>query len=234
MQKTRRFIFPDPRGADATGLVAVTRELDAELLLSAYAQGIFPWTVDPVRWYSPDPRAIFLRDRVRLPRRLGRLMRKENLRVTCDQAFTEVMRACAASHAEEGVWISEPFVRAYGELHEQGFAHSVEVWQDDRLVGGLYGVQLAGLFAGESMFYRVPNASKVAFAHLIGVLDELGNVLLDAQVLNEHTHRLGAVCVRRDDYLALLALALRTPARGAGAPWPKDPPPPPTNVHRED
>jgi leucyl/phenylalanyl-tRNA---protein transferase len=234
MGKTRPFEFPDPRDADADGVVAVTDTLDADLLLAAYSRGIFPWSEHPVRWYSPDPRAIFLRDRVHLPRRIGRLMRKERLTVTCDEAFTDVMRACAAAHADEGEWISDGFVRAYSDLHARGFAHSIEVWQEGALVGGLYGVQLGGLYAGESMFYRVSNASKIAFAHLVGVLDSIGTVLIDAQVLNAHTRRLGAVCVRRDDYLRLLAYALRVPTRLAHGRWPKDPPPPPTNPAHED
>jgi leucyl/phenylalanyl-tRNA--protein transferase len=218
--------FPDPRRADARGLVAVTERLDVDLLLEAYGRGIFPWSEHPVRWFSPDPRAVFLRDQLILPRKLDKLMRLGDFRVTLDTAFAEVMQACQSEHAHEGVWISGGFLRAYGELHALGFAHSVEVWQGEALVGGLYGIQLGGLFAGESMFHRVDNASKVAFAHLIGQLDVVGTQLIDAQVLNPHTERLGAVEISRDDYLTRLEHVLPLRCRFAGAKWPAEPPAP--------
>ena len=230
----QRPVFPDPRGADATGLVAVTQRLDVDLLLEAYSHGIFPWSEHPVRWYSPDPRAIFLRDRIHLPRRLGRTMRKHELRVTFDTAFVDVMRGCSASHRDGGVWITPGFVRAYNELHQLGYAHSVEVWQGINLVGGLYGIQLGGLFAGESMFHTIPDASKVAFAHLVAQLDIVGTVLFDCQVINDHTARLGAVCVHRDDYLMALAIARQVPGRFAGEKWPAEPPPPAQRTPHED
>ncbi len=223
-------VFPDPRTADASGLVAVTARLDVDLLLEAYGRGIFPWSEHPVRWYSPDPRAIFLRELIQLPRRVGRIMRKQELRVTFDTAFEPVMHGCALTHLDDGVWITPGFVRAYGELHRLGYAHSVEVWHGRQLVGGLYGVQLGGLFAGESMFHLVPNASKVAFAHLVAQLDAVGTVLFDCQVINDHTARLGAVCIPRDDYLAALPAAVAAPVRFAGEKWPAEPPPPATRT----
>lgn len=210
--------------ADPTGLVAVSDRLDVELLLDAYAHGIFPWSENPVCWYSPDPRAIFVRERIRLPRRIGKIMRRRGLRVTFDRAFEQVMEACAAAHNEGGTWITAGFLNAYSELHRLGHAHSVEVWQEERLVGGLYGVQLAGLFAGESMFYTVSNASKVAFVFLVHQLDRVGTVLYDAQVLNAFTLQLGAVMVRRRDYLALLRYALTAETRFGGQRWPSEPP----------
>jgi leucyl/phenylalanyl-tRNA--protein transferase len=219
-------VFPDPDGADESGLVAVTDSLDTELLLEAYGRGIFPWSEHPVRWYSPDPRALFLRSLIRIPRRLGRLMRKGDFRVSFDTAFEPVMQGCADAHRADGVWITPGFLRAYSELHQLGYAHSVEVWRGEALVGGLYGVQLGGLFAGESMFHRAANASKVAFAHLVAQLDLVGTVLFDCQVINDHTEALGAVCVPRRDYLAALPLALRVPTRFAGEKWPAEPPPP--------
>ncbi len=230
MQKQGSITFPDPESADPTGLVAVTRELNVELVLSAYRQGIFPWSEHPVRWYSPEPRAIFVRDHLRLPRRLGRMMRQGGFSVTLDIAFDRVIRGCADAHRSEGEWISSGFVRVYNELYRLGHAHSVEVWQDDRLVGGLYGVQLGGLFAGESMFHLVDNASKVAFAYLVGQLDHIGTVLFDCQVLNEHTANLGAVCVYRRDYLQALAYALAVPSLYGGKRWPREPPPPATRA----
>lgn len=189
-------------------------------LLEAYGRGIFPWSGDPVRWYSPDPRAIFWN--VRLPRKLGKMMRRGRFEVTFDADFAAVIRGCRAAHAGEGEWITERFVQAYTALHERGHAHSVEVWQDGALVGGLYGVQLRGLFAGESMFHRVSDASKVAFAHLIWHLRVIGTRLLDCQMLTELTWRLGAVLVRRRDYLMLLDDALKVATRYDGERWPRD------------
>jgi leucyl/phenylalanyl-tRNA---protein transferase len=216
--------FPDPESADDQGLVTVTPKMTPELVLEAYASGIFPWSSRPVRWYSPDPRAIFLRERIHLPRKLKRDLRRGGFRVTFDTAFVDVIRACAERHAREGVWITDEFVRTYAQLHERGYAHSVEVWHEAELVGGLYGIQIRGLYAGESMFYRAPNASKVAFAYLVRQLDRLGIVLFDAQVINEHTHRLGAVLVHRSDYLQLLRIALGAEVPD-GAKWPAEPPP---------
>jgi leucyl/phenylalanyl-tRNA--protein transferase len=212
--------FPDPETADSRGLVAVTHALSPELLLAAYSQGIFPWTDNPVGWFSPDPRAIFVRDRIHLPSNLPKLVRRARLRVTYDQAFTAVMEACRGAHADDGEWITDRFVAAYAGLHALGHAHSVEVWQDDALVGGLYGVQVRGLFAGESMFYKVPNASKAAFAALLAQLDAIGTCLMDAQVLNAHTAKLGAVQIRRRDYLKLLGQALATRCLYEGSKWP--------------
>jgi len=220
---SRRDHFPDPETADEAGLVMITRELSTELLMEAYSRGIFPWSENPVRWYCPDPRAILLPQYVRLPKKIGKTMRRHNLRVTFDTVFEQVVQSCADSHAADGVWISEGFVRTYTEFHRMGHAHSVEVWQDDTLVGGLYGVQLGAMFAGESMFYEVSNASKVAFVYLMQHLERIGVGLIDAQVINEHTASLGAVLVRRRDYLTLLRRAVRLPAQYAGQTWPHQP-----------
>ncbi|MBC7794655.1 MAG: leucyl/phenylalanyl-tRNA--protein transferase [Clostridia bacterium] len=205
--------FPDPDTADPNGLVAVSRFMSPELVLEAYRRGIFPWSSEPVRWYSPDSRAIFVRESIHIPKKLRKEMRANTYRVTFDICFEDVMRACAAQHASAGVWITTTFIRTYAKLHQSGHAHSVEVWRNDELVGGLYGIQQHGLFAGESMFHKVSNASKIAFAHLVRHLDTIGCPLIDAQVINDHTRSLGAVVVRRADYLLLLkqALLLRTP-----------------------
>ena len=217
--------FPNPETADEHGLVAITDTMSPELVLEAYCSGIFPWSTDPVRWYSPDPRAIFLRDTVHIPRRLVRDLRNVRFRVTFDAAFEAVMRGCAEAHRHSGEWITETFIATYCELHARGYAHSAEVWHDDTLVGGLYGVQVRGLFAGESMFHRVSNASKIAFAYTARHLYAIGVPLFDAQVLNDHTYSLGAVQVRRRDYLALLrhVLRLRTPFDGKRWPTIVDP-----------
>ncbi len=208
--------FPDPSTADPYGLVAISDTMTPALVIDAYRNGIFPWSTDPVRWYSPDPRAIFTWEHLHLPKRLLRDLRSDRFRVTFDTRFAEVIRACAESHAHSGVWISELFISTYCALHEMGYAHSVEVWEGDALVGGLYGMQVRGLYAGESMFYRVPNASKIAFAYLSRHLRQIGIDLFDAQVANEHTERLGAISVRRTEYLRRLERALlsRTPYDG--------------------
>jgi leucyl/phenylalanyl-tRNA--protein transferase len=215
--------FPDPETADENGLVAVTDQLDIDLLLEAYGRGIFPWSEDPVRWYSPDPRAIFLLDHVHLPRRLLKTLRQNRFTVTFDTAFLQVIEACAQGHSQDGVWIGPQFVRAYTELHRLGHAHSVEVFADGELVGGLYGVQICGLFAGESMFHLARDASKIAFAHLVAHLQEIGTLVLDAQVLTELTASLGALLVRRDDYLRALEMAMQIKTAGDGTSWPHGP-----------
>ncbi len=193
---------------DADGLCCVSDAMDTTLLLAAYSQGLFPWSSDPVRWYSPDPRAVFLPGDAHLPRNCGKLQRRAGFTLSVDVAFTAVMQGCRAAHAANGAWIDANFLRAYGRLHALGFAHSVEVWQGDALVGGLYGVQIGGLFAGESMFHRRDNAAKVAFAALLPVLQAAGVELFDAQVLNPNTARLGARNIARAEYLQRLAHAV--------------------------
>ncbi len=219
----RRRHFPDPETADRQGLVARTPGLSTELLFEAYSRGIFPWSSDPVRWYSPEPRAVFLRPYIQLPRKIGKMMRRAGFRVTFDTAFGEVIQACSDAHRDEGEWISADFVRAYVEFNAAGWAHSIEVWQGEQLVGGLYGVQIGGMFAGESMFHRVSNASKVAFAYLVEQLHRLGVLLIDAQVLNQHTLDLGAVLVHRHDFLLMLERALEMPVKSSGEKWPAEP-----------
>jgi leucyl/phenylalanyl-tRNA--protein transferase len=201
--------FPDPRRADAQGLVAIGGELSVDRLLEAYRMGIFPWTVAPVTWWSPDPRAIFELGGFHLSRSLARVIRKRVFRITLDRAFRHVMEACAApAPGRRTTWISPEFIAAYTELHEQGHAHSVECWQDTQLLGGIYGVTLGGLFAGESMFHRADNASKVALFHLIEHLRRQKFVLFDIQMLTPITSRLGGIEIPRDEYLQRLAKAV--------------------------
>lgn len=201
--------FPDPRQADAQGLVAIGGGLSPERLLEAYRRGIFPWTVDPVTWWSPDPRGIFELDRLHVSHSLRRVIRKNVFTVTRDRAFAGVIRNCAAPGPKRrGVWITAEFIAAYTRLHELGYAHSVECWQDGRLAGGIYGVAVGGLFAGESMFHRVSNASKVALFHLVQHLRERGWLLFDIQMVTPATASLGAVEISRDEYLRRLAVAV--------------------------
>ncbi len=205
----RSRLWRDPERADATGLVAIGGDLSPERLLEAYRRGIFPWYDEglPICWWSPDPRAIFELDRFHVSRRLHRTCRSGRFQVSVDQAFSEVIRCCA-DRPDQGTWITSGMVDAYETLHRLGHAHSVEVWKDNRLAGGIYGVAVGGLFAGESMFSRCSDASKVALVHLVDRLRERGFQLFDIQFLNAHTDRLGAMEIPRMEYLARLRDAL--------------------------
>ena len=189
-------------------------KLTPQLLLSAYCQGIFPMAHDDgIYWYDPNPRAIIPLDTFHVPRRLGRTIRNGGFEVRIDYDFRRVMEACAAPGPNrDGTWISSEFVDVYTELHELGFAHSVETWRDDVLVGGLYGVAIRGLFAGESMFSRETDASKVALVHLVERLRRGGFLLLDTQFVTEHLARFGAYEISRAEYKVRLAQALHVEA----------------------
>lgn len=206
----------DPESADEFGLVGVGGDLEPERLLIAYRQGVFPMFEEgePICWWSPDPRAVFDLDRLHISRRLLRTIRSGKFRVTFDQEFVGVMRGC--SERREGTWITSEMIAAYHRLHELGHAHSVEVWQGGELVGGVYGVAAGGLFAGESMFHRVSDASKVGLVRLFERLRECGYVLFDSQILNEHTRGLGAYTIPRTEYLARLREAITVPVTFVG------------------
>ena len=204
-----RLAFPDPHHADAEGLVAFGGDLSAKRLLLAYRCGIFPWTAKPITWWSPDPRAVFDLERFRPSRRLAQIIRQQPYEVSRDRAFAEVMEGCAApAKGREQTWITSEFIAAYTALFEAGHAHSVECWQGQTLVGGIYGVSIGGLFAGESMFHRADNASKIALFHLIKHLRERGFALFDIQMLTPATSALGAIQVPRNEYLQRLAKAV--------------------------
>jgi leucyl/phenylalanyl-tRNA--protein transferase len=192
-------------------------KLDPPLLLSAYCQGIFPMAQrrGKIYWSDPDPRAIIpLDEDFTVPRRLARRMRRGTFDIRVDTAFRAVIDACAAAApGREETWISPELISVYTRLHELGFAHSVESWQADQLVGGLYGVAIGGLFAGESMFSRATDASKVALVHLVERLRAGGFVLLDTQFLTEHLARFGAFEIPRAEYKARLAVAIQVEAR---------------------
>jgi len=201
--------FPDPALADAEGLVAIGGDLATERLLAAYRKGIFPWTANPITWWSPDPRAIFELDGFHVPQSLARVIRRGRFEVTIDQSFRAVMEGCAAPAPERGgAWITEEFIEAYVRLHRQGHAHSVECRLKGELVGGIYGVTIGGLFAGESMFHRVNDASKVALHHLVRHLRERGFALFDIQMVTPATQPLGASEIPRREYLQRLAAAV--------------------------
>jgi len=190
------------------GLVAVGGDLSAERLLLAYRSGIFPWTVHPVTWWSPDPRAIFELDRFHVPRTVAKVIRRGGFEVTVNRAFRDVMVGCATAR-RHGNWISREFVTAYSRLHQLGHAHSVECWRGGALAGGIYGVAIGGFFAGESMFHREDNASKVALVSLAERLRERGFALFDIQMVTDTTSRFGAVEIPREDYLERLASAVK-------------------------
>lgn len=204
-----RLVFPDPRKANEDGLVALGGDLSIERLLLAYRSGIFPWTVNPISWWSPNPRGIFELATFHVPRRLAQIIRQQPYAVTRDRAFRQVMEGCAAPARGRGkTWISPQFINAYTALHQAGHAHSVECWQDEKLVGGIYGVQVGGLFAGESMFHRADNASKIALVHLIEHLRACGFALFDIQMVTPATNALGAAGIPRVEYLRRLAKAV--------------------------
>ena len=194
-------VFPDPNGADSEGLVAIGGDLSPERLVAAYRAGVFPWYDEavPPLWWSPDPRAVLVPSDLHEPRRQARTRRRRlregELRVTFNQAFAEVMVACA-SERSDGVWILPEMVDAYTQLHRLGYAHSVEVWnRDGALVGGLYGVQSGALFAAESKFHRETDASKVALVVGVRELAARGIELVDVQLETEHLSRFGGVDV---------------------------------------
>lgn len=200
-----RLRFPDPRLAPAEGLVAVGGDFSPERLLLAYRSGIFPWTDAPISWWSPDPRGIFELEHFHVPRSLEKFLRKNPYPVTRDRAFRAVMEGCAVPDERRGKsWITPRFIEAYTRLHQQGHAHSVECWRGDELVGGIYGVAIGGLFAGESMFHRADNASKVALHHLVTHLRAQGFALFDIQMVTDITGQLGAVAIARAVYLERL------------------------------
>jgi leucyl/phenylalanyl-tRNA---protein transferase len=192
---------------EPNGLLAAGGDLRPERLIQAYRHGCFPWFQDgqPILWWSPDPRTVLLPDNLHVSRSLAKVLRQGRYRVTFDQAFAEVIRACAAprSYAAE-TWITSPMQDAYLELHRRGIAHSVEVWRDDLLVGGLYGLAIGQLFFGESMFSRADNASKVGFVTLVEHLKDWGFVLIDCQMPTEHLLSLGAQTISRTEFAGYL------------------------------
>ncbi len=203
-----------PDWASEYGLVAVGGDLQPERLLWAYRQGIFPWYDEgmSICWWSPDPRAIFDLDRFRPSRRLQRTYHQGKFRLTLNRDFGAVIRNCA-NRPGEGTWITAEMITAYERLHRLGHAHSIEAWQDGQLAGGIYGVALGGLFAGESMFYRRRDASKVALLHLVKHLSHRGFTLFDTQFLTPHTAGMGAVEIPREEYLRRLENAVRREVR---------------------
>ena len=198
--------FPPVEHASPEGLLAVGGDLRPERLLEAYRQGIFPWYNDdqPILWWSPDPRTVLFPNKLHVARSLKRRLRANVFTVTLDTCFRQVMQQCAGprpQYPEGGTWITADMLNAYTHLHELGYAHSVETWQDGQLVGGLYGVAIGGAFFAESMFTKVDDASKVALVRLFRQLDAWNFFLIDCQQSSPHVSRLGAEEIPRKDFI---------------------------------
>ncbi len=208
-------IFPSPQLARKEGLLAVGGDLTQERLLLAYRMGIFPWYSEdePIMWWSPDPRLVPYPSEFRVSRSLKKTIKKQMFKLTVDEAFDSVINACAYSRTktDEGTWIVEEMIAAYCKLHESGLAHSVEVWQDGKLAGGLYGVSLGKCFFGESMFKHISNASKVALVALVEHLQALEFNFIDCQISTPHLLSFGAQEIPRRRYLKELEQALKSP-----------------------
>lgn len=191
-----RLFFPPPELARPDGLLAIGGDLSPQRLLLAYGLGIFPWYSpgEPILWWAPDPRLVLFPREFHCSRRLARKLRQGFFSLTINQDFPAVIRACAEipRPGQQGSWLDEAMVAAYTQLYEQGYAHSVECWREGELVGGIYGVALGEVFFGESMFSRVPDASKAALAHLVAGLQEAGCSVIDCQVKSDHLLSLGA------------------------------------------
>ncbi|MDJ0984755.1 MAG: leucyl/phenylalanyl-tRNA--protein transferase [Desulfobacterales bacterium] len=210
-------IFPSPTLAARGGLLAVGGDLSQERLLLAYRMGIFPWYSEnePIMWWSPDPRLILYPDQLKISKSLKKTINKGDFELTMDQAFKDVITACARSRTEthEGTWILDEMIEAYCQLHKSGLAHSVEAWLGDELAGGLYGVSIGRCFFGESMFTRISNASKVAFVSLVKYLQKLNFALIDCQVTTSHLLSFGAFEIPRARFLEELAISLKSPTQ---------------------
>lgn len=201
--------FPDVGMAldEPNGLLAIGGDLSSHRLIRAYQQGIFPWYSDdsPIMWWSPDPRMVLIPDQFQPSRSLRKILRRGDFSITCDQAFNQVIKACAEPrHEDEGTWITEQMMSAYRELHRLGVAHSIEVWENNQLVGGFYGVGIGQVFFGESMFSRKSNASKVALATFMQSAQSWQYQLVDCQVYSDHLASMGANSIPRKLFTRLL------------------------------
>jgi leucyl/phenylalanyl-tRNA--protein transferase len=208
---TQRKFFPDPRHALEEGIVEVSDDVRVERLFEAYSFGIFPWPQPnlPVLWFCPDPRGVLDFAQFHVPRSLHKAIVKSPLHCTFNRCFDLVVAACARvpRPGQEGTWISDRLCQAYGAFHRAGYAHSLEVWNGDDLVGGLYGVYVAGVFCGESMFYTQPNASKIAVVRLVECLRANGLQWMDIQMVTPVLEQMGGSYISREDYLSRLELA---------------------------
>ena len=200
--------MPSADLAEVDGLLAIGGDLSSERLLNAYQMGIFPWynEGEEILWWSPDPRSVLFPDELKISKSMKQVLRKKAFEVRFNTCFEKVIRACKESKRkeQEGTWITEKMLTAYIRLHDLGYAHSVEVYHEDELVGGLYGILLGKVFFGESMFSRMSNASKYGFIEWVGLLKEKEVKLIDCQIESEHLNSLGARNISRKDFLSLL------------------------------
>lgn len=200
---------------EPNGLIAVGGDLSPERLLQAYRRGIFPWFSEgePVLWWSPDPRMVLVLDELKVSRSLTKRLKKQDYKIRFDNDFAAVMHACASvvREGQNGTWITPAMIEAYCELHRMGYAHCIEVWINGALAGGLYGVQIGGMFFGESMFHRVRDASKIAFVHLVRFLQARGCGMMDCQMHTTHLASLGAREIVREEFEARLQHLLNQP-----------------------
>ena len=212
---TDRLVFPPVEAAEEWGGLAVGGDLSPERLLLAYRSGIFPWydTGQPIIWHAPDPRFVLFPDQLHVSRRMRPVLNKSPFAITYDTQFRDVVRLCqrVPRPGQSGTWITEEMQAAYYRLHVLGYAHSVEVWENSRLVGGLYGLVLGSIFFGESMFSLANNASKIGFITLVRRLREHGSTLIDCQVHTPHLERWGAKNIARSRYMSKLADGLARP-----------------------
>lgn len=205
---TKELFFPPVDEADEDGILAVGGDLSAERLILAYKSGIFPWfdNEEPILWWSPEERMVVFPEEFTVSKSMRNILNRNVFKVTFNQSFKEVISNCSSikRNGQQGTWITDEMIEAYCKLNEMGIAKSVEVWQDNVLVGGLYGIDLDHVFCGESMFSKVSNASKVAFASLVKKLKEENYKLLDCQVHNDHLESLGAREIPRDYFMGIL------------------------------
>ena len=214
---SEELIFPPPRLAEESGLLAIGGDLSEARLLLAYSMGIFPWYSegDPILWWSTDPRLVLYPEDLKVSRSLNQTLRKGIFKITFDAAFTEVIRNCASVHSKTGggTWITEEMMEAYIHLHHAGYAHSVESWSEGRLAGGLYGASLGSIFFGESMFTKKSDASKAAFVTLVRQLIKWNFTLIDCQMTTAHLKSFGACEIPRSAFMQKLKSALKAPTK---------------------
>jgi leucyl/phenylalanyl-tRNA--protein transferase len=208
-QLTDKLIFPPAELAEENGLLAIGGNLSTERLLLAYRSGIFPWYSegDPLLWWSPSPRLVIFPDEFKVPKRLARFIKQQKYKMTMDSAFQQVITSCASASGRQakGTWIDQDMIKAYTSLHGQGWAHSVECWQNEELVGGLYGIALGKVFFGESMFSHQPNTSKAALIFLVKQLQKWNFDLIDCQLKTEHLMQFGAREIPGSEFQTILA-----------------------------
>lgn len=208
--------FPPTSEAEPDGLLAVGGDLSAGRLLTAYSQGIFPWYSDdsPILWWSPAPRMVLIPSAVKISKSMRQVLRSKRFRVSFDTAFTQVIYACGSSPrpGQDGTWLGRDMMEAYTRLHELGYAHSVEVWLEDELVGGLYGIAIGKVFCGESMFAKASNASKVGFISLVKGLERMGFAVVDCQIYTDHLASLGAEEIEREEFERMLERYIPEPS----------------------